>query len=201
MPPKRAMVKSKSATAAYQIVPGYTRCPVIPDGNCFYTTMGFFSELDADSMRKKIMDYMTENKAFYSVYFESEKDFLSRVKANRRPGVWNSDICDIVPQAASQMLKRTIIVHNYTDNRTFNLITFEHENPTGNAIHVFRKSDHYEILLDNTQLPNKNIIPFTDDICSSSGSVSSASSVSSLGECESESVSSTDEDPCLIKFI
>lgn len=203
------MIKSKSATAAYQIVPGYTRCPVNPDGNCFYTTIGFFSGINATTIRKKIMDYMTENKAFYSVFFETEREFLSCIRANRRSGVWNSDICDIVPQAAAQMLKRSIIVHNYAADNTFNLIEFQVDNPTANVIHVFRKSHHYEILLDNTLLPNKNIIPITDNTPdpSSSDSDSDSDSISSDSEFSynSESVCSNndtnDEDPCLIRFV
>ncbi len=177
--PTRKMKKSVSATAAYQIVPGFTRCPVNPDGNCFYTSTGFFCNLNANEMRANLMNYIGSNKAFYSIFFETEKEFMACVRANRRPGVWNSDICDIAPQAAAQMLKRTIIIHNYSADETFNLITFAVENPCGNDIHLFRKSHHYEILLDNTQYPNKNIIPFKEDIV-----------------CVSDSDSDSDCDPC-----
>lgn len=215
----RKMKKSVSATAAYQIVPEFTRCPVNPDGNCFYTSSGFFCGLNAFEMRKKVMNYMMENKAFYSVFFDGEKEFLSCVKANRRSGVWNSDICDIAPQAAAQMLNRSIIVHNYSPNDSFTIISFTVDNPTGPDIHLFRKSHHYEILLNNTMLPNKNIIPFEDNIVYISESDSdpendsdseSEISVMSSDESSSNNTDSDDDnrtvisspyEQCLIKFV
>jgi hypothetical protein len=216
--PVRKMKKSVSATAAYQIVPGFTRCPVNPDGNCFYTSTGFFCNLNAKEMRTSLMNYITSNKAFYSVFFETEKEFMGCVRANRRPGVWNSDICDIAPQAAAQMLKRNIIIHNYSADGTFNLITFAVENPGGNDIHLFRKSHHYEILLDNTEYPNKNIIPFKEDIvcvsdsdsncdpCSDSDSDSVISVIQSSNNTESDNedddktIIMSNYEKCLIKF-
>lgn len=209
--PAHKMKKSVSATTAYQIVPGFTRCPVNPDGNCFYTSSGFFCDLNALEMRKHVMNYMMENKAFYSVFFDGEKQFMDCIKANRRPGVWNSDICDIAPQAASQMLKRTIIIHNYASDGSFTIITFMVDNPTGPEIHLFRKSHHYEILLQNTVLPNKNIIPFEDNIIcisdsdpepNSDSDSESDNSMSGFSECSSTTTDNDNEDDkCLIKFI
>ena len=98
---------------AYQLVDGFTRCPVAPDGNCFYTATSFFCGLNASEMRELLMKYFVFKKAEYSIFFESERDFIKSVKTNSNPRVWNSELCDIAPHAAAQVLKRNIIIHNY----------------------------------------------------------------------------------------
>ena len=40
----------------YQMIEGFTRIPVASDGNCFYTAMGFFCELNAAAMRRLIIN-------------------------------------------------------------------------------------------------------------------------------------------------
>lgn len=148
---------------AYQLVQGYTRCPVAPDGNCFYTATGFFCGLNAIEMRELVMKYFIFKKAEYSIFFESEVDFIKAVKLNSNQRVWNSELCDIAPHATAQILRRDIIIHNY-NGRTIDKIHTPVEN--GDALHpplhLFRRNSHYEILLDNSKKPNKNICPLPD---------------------------------------
>jgi hypothetical protein len=148
---------------AYQLVEGFTRCPVAPDGNCFYTATGFFCGLNAAEMRQLVMSYFIFKKAEYAIFFESENDLMKAVKVNSNPRVWNSELCDIAPHAAAQALKRDIIIHNYNGD-SIDVIRTPVEN--GHALHpplhLFRSNDHYEILLDNSIKPNKNIWPLPD---------------------------------------
>ena len=51
---------------AYQLVEGFTRCPVAPDGNCFYTATGFFCGLNALEMRELVMKYFIFKKINYN---------------------------------------------------------------------------------------------------------------------------------------
>jgi len=149
---------------AYQLVEGFTRCPVASDGNCFYTATGFFCGTNALEMRSIVMSYFIYKKAEYSIFFESEADFLEAVRANRQDRVWNSELCDIAPHAVAQILKRDIIIHNF-DGSTIQEITTPLENKDeiiAPPIHLFRSYNHYEILIPNNKLPNKNICPLPD---------------------------------------
>ena len=160
---KPQVAKKEESTNTYQIVSGFTRCPVAPDGNCFYTATGFFCGLNAAEMRELLMKYFVFKKAEYSIFFESEADFKDAVKSNSMPRVWNSELCDIVPHAAAQVLKRDIIIHNYNGSTITQIHTpVENDGASYPPLHLFRSNDHYEILLDNTKKPNKNIWPLPD---------------------------------------
>lgn len=161
--PKVAMSNDDNHICMYQKVPGFTRCPVAPDGNCFYTATGFFCGLNAAEMRELLMKYFVFKKAEYSIFFESETDFTNAVKTNSMPRVWNSELCDIAPHAAAQVLKRDIIIHNYNGSTITQIHTpVENDGASYPPLHLFRSNDHYEILLDNTKTPNKNIWPLPD---------------------------------------
>lgn len=149
---------------AYQLVKGFTRCPVATDGNCFYTATGFFCGLNAIEMRELVMKYFIFKKAEYSIFFESEADFMKAVKLNSNLRVWNSELCDIAPHAAAQILQRDIIIHNY-NGKTIEEIHLPVEGGHRAAhpsLHLFRSNNHYEILLNNSKKPNKNIYPLPD---------------------------------------
>jgi hypothetical protein len=153
--------KNLERIKAYQKVDGFTRCPVAPDGNCFYTATGFFCGLNAAEMRELVMKYFIFKKAEYSIFFETERDFMAAVKTNSNPRVWNSEICDIAPHAAAQVLRRDVIIHNY-DGKNITQIVTPSESVLYPPLHLFRSNDHYEILLDNSKKPNKNIWPLPD---------------------------------------
>jgi hypothetical protein len=159
--PQVAKDENLERIKAYQKVDGFTRCPVAPDGNCFYTATGFFCGLNAAEMRELVMKYFIFKKAEYSIFFETERDFMAAVKVNSNPRVWNSELCDIAPHAAAQALRRDVIIHNY-DGKNINQIVTPSENPFYPPLHLFRSNDHYEILLDNNKKPNKNIWPLPD---------------------------------------
>lgn len=176
---------------AYHIVEGFTRVPVAPDGNCFYTATGFFCGLTAPEMRSLLMKYFLFKKAEYAIFFETEKDFLGAVKENSQPRVWNSELCDIVPHAAAQVLRRDIFIHNSVSGE----IILIHTPVEGDAqlyppLHLFRSNDHYEILLDNSKKPNKNVWPLPD--------VSEFDGVIDLtfSDSDSEGGYTSEEEPC-----
>jgi hypothetical protein len=159
--PQVAKDENLERIKAYQKVDGFTRCPVAPDGNCFYTATGFFCGLNAAEMRELVMKYFIFKKAEYSIFFETEREFMTAVKTNSSPRVWNSELCDIAPHAAAQALRRDVIIHNY-DGKNINQIVTPSENPLYPPLNLFRSNDHYEILLDNNKKPNKNIWPLPD---------------------------------------
>ena len=160
---KRQLNPNKKHIIKYQLIKGFTRCPVSPDGDCFYTATGFFCGLNADEMRQFIMSYFLFKKAEYSIFFESQDDLISAIKVNNKPGVWNSYLCDIAPYATAQALKRSIIIYNYYDKKINKIrIPVDEDVTLYPPLHLFRSYNHYEILLDNNKKPNKNIYPLPD---------------------------------------
>ena len=151
----------------YQMIDGFTRIPVAPDGNCFYTAISFFCGLNAVTMRHRILKYLVLKRAEYSIFFESEAAFIKAIKENSVARIWNTDLADILPHAAAQLLQRDIIIHNY-DGKSIKQIRVPYSSTEicgSIPIHLFRGNSHYEILLENCVLPNKNIICLPDDIC------------------------------------
>lgn len=151
----------------YQMIDGFTRIPVAPDGNCFYTAISFFCGLNAVTMRHRILKYLVLKRAEYSIFFESEAAFIKDIKENSVARIWNTDLADILPHAAAQLLQRDIIIHNY-DGKSIKQIRVPYSSTEicgSMPIHLFRGNCHYEILLKNCVLPNKNIICLPDDIC------------------------------------
>ncbi len=151
----------------YQMIDGFTRIPVASDGNCFYTATGFFCGLNAAAMRHRTLKYLVLKRAEYSIFFESEAAFIKAIKENSMARIWNTDLADILPHAAAGLLRRDIIIHNY-DGKSIKQIRVPYNSidMIGSIpIHLFRSNCHYEILLENCVLPNKNIICLPDDIC------------------------------------
>ncbi len=187
---------------SYQVVPGFTRVPVAPDGNCFYTATGFFCGANAVTMRKIVMGYLIHKKAEYSILFETEAEFMAAVKKNCATGVWNSDICDIAPHAAAQFLKRDIIIHNYEGGSLTEIHTPVEGGAAHQPLHLFRSAHHFEILLKNGTRPNKNVCPLSDvaefyNLAEETFAEEEEPEV----ESESESESENDEDEvCMIRM-
>lgn len=194
--PQVAKDENVERIKSYQLVNDFTRCPVAPDGNCFYTATGFFCGLNASEMRELLMKYFVFKKAEYSIFFESEKYFIKAVKINSNTRVWNSELCDIAPHAAAQVLKRDITIHNFDGSTITKIHTpFEAGISLLPSIHLFRSNDHYEILLDNNEKPNKNICPLPD--------VSAFYGVIDLTFSDSEEEDEPDicdSDECMIRF-
>lgn len=196
--PQVAKDENLERIKAYQLVDGFTRCPVAPDGNCFYTATGFFCGLNAADMRELIMKYFIFKKAEYSIFFESEADFMKAVKTNSCPRVWNSELCDIAPHAAAQALRRDIIIHNYNGGDITEIHT-PAENKLYPPLHLFRSNDHYEILLDNSKKPNKNIWPLPD-VSEFYGVIDLTFSDDEEEEPDIEDEPSEDTDECMIRM-
>jgi hypothetical protein len=203
--PQVAKTENLDHIKAYQIVDGFTRCPVAADGNCFYTATGFFCGLNAAEMRQLVMKFFIFKKAEYSIFFESENDFMKAVRHNTTPKVWNSELCDIAPHAMAQLLKRAVIIHNY-DGKTITVInTPVDQLALYPPIHLFRSNHHYEILLENSKKPNKNIYPLPDvsefsDVIDLTFSDTESDEEEEPEIIDDDSESEKNDDKCLIRI-
>ena len=97
-------------------------------------------------------------------------------------------------------MKRDIIIHNYDGSTITQIHTpFESGVSIHPPIHLFRSNDHYEILLDNSKKPNKNICPLPD--VSAIYGVVDLTFSDSEEEDEPEIASEEeDSDECMIRF-
>ncbi len=119
---------------------------MVADGNCFYRAVatGYHKDVDMHHLlRRTTMEHMMESADTYMPYFESEKTMMGKLNANKRLGVWNSDLADLVPHAVASMLSCCIEVYAVDDNDEVTKYVFGE----GEKIRLLRKDNHYDLLL------------------------------------------------------
>ena len=119
--------------------------PIACDGNCFYRAVAkavLGDESRHAELRKRTMDHLRQHEQTYLPFFESSKSFRFAIAANRRDGVWNTDITDIAISALPQILNITLHIYN-TENDTKFIVGNE-----GEVYTLQRVNDsHYNILI------------------------------------------------------
>ena len=118
------------------------------DGNCFYRSIAAAILGDDDQhaeIRKVAMDYLSAKIDEYSIYFESKNKFKRSVAANRRSGVWNTEICDLVPGATAEALKIKLTVHSWTCGKVVSE-TYAPEG-AGCELNLLLVCGHYSLLV------------------------------------------------------
>ncbi len=119
---------------------------MLGDGNCFYRAVstGYYKDVDMHHLlRRTTMEHMMESVETYAPYFESVKSLNGKLNANKRLGVWNSDLADLVPHAVSQLLNCCVEIYDVDENEQIVRYTFGE----GQKIRLLRKENHYDLLL------------------------------------------------------
>ncbi len=117
------------------------------DGNCFYRAIATAYYKDPDMhfpLRRSLMDHMLAEADEYSLYFEDTSRFTRVLRANKRKGVWNSDLCDLVPMAVSKLLNIRVEVYSVIDNEIIRYV-FGEKNP--NTLRLLHQDNHYDLLV------------------------------------------------------
>ena len=96
-------------------------------------------------LRRTLMEHMWEDKGEYEPYFESPKKFSAVLTANKRAGVWNSDLADLVPLAMTKLLAIKVVVYSLEDEEVAKY-TFG-EQFAGEPIRMLHKDNHYDLLV------------------------------------------------------
>jgi hypothetical protein len=125
------------------------RVAMVPDGNCFYRAIStaFYKDVQAHkTLRAKVMDYMLETETMYSALFESPKRFRAVLAANKRLGVWNSDLADMVPFATANLLKIRLDVFSVLEDGEIAHYIFN-DGCEGPTIRLLHEENHYDVLL------------------------------------------------------
>lgn len=123
----------------------FHRVPMMMDGNCFYRAVCAEYHKDVDLhhlLRRTVIEYMLESSDVYGKYFPSMRIMLGRLNANKRIGVWNSDLADLVPHAVAQMLGCCIEVYAVTEDEQVIRYSFGE----GTKIRLLRQNNHYDLL-------------------------------------------------------
>ena len=138
-----------------------------PDGDCFFNSIATYFKnkginITHQELRAKVIAYMEEHREAYLPFFVVESDKPSVVKATltrqlnqlKKPGFWNNQLADFIPQQAPKALDinirlhevdyagNTISVHILRDDNKPFIITDKYP-----IIDVLRiNNNHYELL-------------------------------------------------------
>ena len=88
---------------------------VAADGNCFYRAISlalYGTEDRHRTLRAGTMASLMRKRDSYGILFETPERFIRCVHANKRDGVWNTEISDLAPDAVTDVLGVHIIIYN-----------------------------------------------------------------------------------------
>lgn len=119
------------------------------DGNCFYRAAAialFKNESKHKVLRDIMMDHMLTKTDTYAEYFASDIQYRRKVSANRRSGVWNTEIADIVPVELAIKFDITLVIHDC--NEITKKVTTRKYGRGATRVHLMRTNDgHYSLLV------------------------------------------------------
>lgn len=124
------------------------RVPMVADGNCFYRAVcaGYHKDVELHHLlRRTTMEHMLESLDVYGHYFPSMGAMVGKLNANKRLGVWNSDLADLVPHAVAQMLGCCIEVYSVGEKEEVTRYSFGE----GTKVRLLRQDNHYDLLIKN----------------------------------------------------
>jgi hypothetical protein len=128
----------------------FTILPMLGDGNCFYRAVAaaYYKDIDMHHMlRRLVMEHILEDESMYSTYVDSsnKKSFRGIVNANKRLGVWNTDLADVVPVAISRTLNCRVEVYAMQGSHEISKYVFGAEH--GSPIRLLLRDNHYDLLV------------------------------------------------------
>jgi hypothetical protein len=85
---------------------------------------------------------MLEDVDFFQHLFVSKDAFVSRVAANKRLGVWNTDLGDIIPLAVAKLLNCCLEIYSVKEDKVMRYRVGE-----GPKIRLLHQKNHYDLLL------------------------------------------------------
>ena len=129
---------------------GLRRIAITEDGNCFYRALSLAYYKDEGlhhTLRLMTMNRLREDTDMYEAYF-ANCNFKRCIIANRREGVWNTGIADIIPAVVTDLLNICLVIHNYdTDTQTMQIHEYGNGNGDRERINMLRTNDnHYDLL-------------------------------------------------------
>jgi hypothetical protein len=118
------------------------------DGNCFYKAVAEAYYKDQEfhkTLRHMTMNRLVDEREKYAVYLSDNiTNMMRTIAANRRLGVWNTEISDLAVTIVPELLKVTLKIHDVNADTKINTITIG-ESET--IIHLLRTNgNHYDLL-------------------------------------------------------
>ncbi len=123
------------------------KVPMIGDGNCFYRAVcaAYYKDVDMHHLLRRItIEHMLVDADIYEHLFESRTTLLRKLAANKRLGVWNSDLADLVPIAVAKLLGCCIEIYSVEEEE---VIRYRFGEELGSPIRLLHKDNHYDLLL------------------------------------------------------
>ena len=122
--------------------------PMQQDGNCFYRAVATaYHEDEAlhHQLRRSLMDYIMAEKKRYEPLFFGQRSMSGMIMANRRAGVWNTDLADIVPAAIAAFLNVRVEVYSVCDDDS--VVRYVFGESGGHKIRLLHRWNHYDVLM------------------------------------------------------
>jgi len=151
--------------------------PIDRDGDCLFNsvvTSGLINISNAGEMRKECAREFINQRNIYEG-FSPDKDILEIIFDIENPGIWDTDIHDLMPTLIASKYNLELEIYNFTydsltktyiisDINSFPTIISPHygNNTEIQKIHLFRADDdnisHYELMIPNdiTHIPTYN---------------------------------------------
>ena len=125
------------------------------DGNCFYRALAlavYDDESFHTSIRQTTVNSIQSDAETYLPWFsKNEKRFLAALHANKRTGVWNTEIADIVPQVVPDVLDINLGIVDYDDDTKMITIHKFGECAGRKTVWLLRmEGNHYDLLTDGS---------------------------------------------------
>lgn len=121
------------------------------DGNCFYRAIAlayYNDECMHAALRYVTMNHIQTHLDEYKRYFDEDINLLRYIHANKRSGVWNKDIAELVPYIVSTCLNVCILIHNQDAYGHIDTSTFGYAHAAnGNVIHILRTNNSHHNLI------------------------------------------------------
>ncbi len=123
------------------------------DGNCFYRALAlavYDDESFHTTIRSTAINTIQCDADTYLPYFsKDEKRFLAALHANKRNGVWNTEIADIVPTVVPDVLDINLGIVDYNDTTKMITIHKFGESRDRKTVWLLRTDgSHYDLLVD-----------------------------------------------------
>ena len=122
---------------------------MVGDGNCFYRAVctAYYKDVAMHpTLRLFTMEHMLDDAATYQPFFESFVAMKRRLSANKRLGVWNSDLADLVPAAVASLLGCRLDIYAVLEDDEVVRYSF---GSVGETIRLLYKDNHYDLLIKN----------------------------------------------------
>ena len=135
-----------------------------PDGDCLFSSIVFnFPTYTTSTLRQEVCTHIRNHHSTYRAFLScNDSEFDNELVNLQKKGHWNSNICDLLPYALSNLLQRNIIIYSSDNQFPIKYISPDLCVASGEDILISHStnygSEHYDALIpfENNNHTNLN---------------------------------------------